>query len=314
MQNQKQISLNDLKSAATAARIVGNTNPTSTIARTVRALYSGVSGPLVTVGMVQSMNFGAYGATRRFLYRRQQQQQQQQDGSSVGIDRDYRTQDSLKNVAMSGSVGGMTTAILTAPLLMMKINQQISGNSFRKAFRQVFVVEDGQKRLRFQPLRPYGAAFLPHLLSEMVGRAIYVTSYEGLKRSLLASKRKLTGVGVDSNADDRSTDSLLLSERMACAAMFGILCWGTFFPLDALRNRMYHAASRQQPRAMTTNTNSNVNVNKPRALSVLETIRVIRKEKAFYRGFSISILRAGPVAAAVLPVYDLTLEKLSSLE
>jgi len=172
----------------------------------------------------------------------------------------------------------------------------------------------GQTRLRFQPLRPYGAAFLPHLLSEAVGRAIYVTSYEGLKRSLLASKRERVGVTADDHvtADDRAIDSISLPERMACAAMSGILCWGTFFPLDALRNRMYHAASRHQPRAVATNSNSNKN--KPRALSVLETIRVIQKERAFYRGFSISILRAGPVAAAVLPVYDLTLEKLSSLE
>jgi hypothetical protein len=38
----------------------------------------------------------------------------------------------------------------------------------------------------------------------------------------------------------------------------------------------------------------------------------MHSERAFYRGFSISILRAGPVAASVLPVYDLTLEWLSS--
>jgi hypothetical protein len=47
-------------------------------------------------------------------------------------------------------------------------------------------------------------------------------------------------------------------------------------------------------------------------LSTTEMIRVMHGEKAFYRGFWLTVLRAGPVAAAVLPVYDLVLEKLSS--
>eukprot|EP00536_Pseudo-nitzschia_multiseries_P003741 jgi/Psemu1/302142/fgenesh1_kg.59_\ len=302
------------RATGAAARIVA-AKPATTIARTVRALYSGVTGPLVTVGMVQSVNFSAYDATRRFLYGRQQQLRAcagagECAGSTYGH-QDYRTHDSLANVAMAGSVGGMTTAVLTAPLLMMKINQQISGNSFRRAFREVFVVESSGGQSRFKPLRPYGAPFLPHIVSESVGRAIYVTVYEGLKRALLASKR---GAGDGDNYSDNYSDndpssaidpaslSLSLRERMACAAVSGITCWGAFFPLDVLRNRMYHLASRQ-PKAMVTN---------PRPLSVLGTIRTIRKERAFYRGYSVTLLRAGPVAAAVLPVYDLTVEWLAS--
>jgi hypothetical protein len=89
---------------------------------------------------------------------------------------------------------------------------------------------------------------------------------------------------------------------MVCAAGSGIVRWATFFPLDALRNRMYHAAAKNN----TTRT--------PTTNAIRETIRTIRNERTFYRGFSISILRAGPVAASVLPVYDLTIEWLSSLK
>jgi len=247
--------------------------PAITVARTIRALYSGVAGPLVTVGMVQSVNFATYDATRRFLYQRQN------PNSVVG--REYITHDSIRNVAMSGSVGGMATALMTAPLLMMKINQQITGNSFRKAFKEIFVRvnPDGSKSIR--PLRPYGAAFLPHAASESIGRAIYVSTYEGSKRYIMA------------NNNYASPKQLSLRQRMICAATSGIVCWATFFPLDALRNRMYHATSRGQK------------------ITILETIQAMRTEQAFYRGFSISILRAGPVAASVLPVYDLTLEWLS---
>mmetsp|Transcript_27707 Transcript_27707/g.65071 ORF Transcript_27707/g.65071 Transcript_27707/m.65071 type:complete len:460 (-) Transcript_27707:753-2132(-) len=267
--------------------------PLSKAHGTIRALYSGVTGPLVTVGMVQSVNFATYDATRRFLYRRRWKRD---DEPGRPPPREYLTKDSLWCVAASGSVGGMATAVLTAPLLMIKIRQQITGNGFRTAFREVFFVErpssssSGERRLRFRPLRPYGAAFVPHAMSEAIGRAIYVTTYEGLKRAVLASKKD----------DDGSGSSLSLRERMLCAAGSGILCWGTFFPLDALRNRMYDAVTRTS--SATSGAGS----------SILETVRAMRTERAFYRGYSISMLRAGPVAAAVLPVYDTTLETLSS--
>mmetsp|Transcript_7842 Transcript_7842/g.16156 ORF Transcript_7842/g.16156 Transcript_7842/m.16156 type:complete len:405 (-) Transcript_7842:729-1943(-) len=264
-----------------AARMIRK--PALTVIRTVRALYSGVTGPLVTVGMVQSVNFATYDATRRFLYQRQH------PGSGI-VDREYLTRDSLRSVAMSGSVGGMATAVLTAPLLMMKINQQITGNSFRKAFGDIFLHPSSSSSSRFQPLRPYGWAFVPHAMSESIGRAIYVTVYEGSKRYLSNRSSEISGGGSTTGT------SLSLRERMACAATSGIVTWATFFPLDALRNRMYHAASRRPGGSA----------------SLPETLRAMRKERAFYRGFSISILRAGPVAAAVLPVYDLTLEWLSS--
>ena len=271
--------------------------PLSRAYGTIRALYSGVTGPLVTVGMVQSVNFATYDATRRFLYRRRKQKELGRPPRDTDLDhpREYLTKDSLYCVAMSGSVGGMTTAVLTAPLLMIKIRQQITGNGFRTAVREIFFVEGPGSRLRFRPFRPYGAAFVPHAMSEAIGRMIYVTTYEGLKRTMVGSKKKAAGGG---DVSGITVSSLSLRERMMCAAGSGILCWGTFFPLDALRNRMYDAATR---------TSANANAN-----SILDTLRVMRAERAFYRGYSISMLRAGPVAAAVLPVYDTTLEKLSS--
>jgi hypothetical protein len=275
-------------------------NPVSKVVRTARALYSGVTGPLFTVGMVQSVNFATYDATRRFLYDKDNNNNNNRHLSDPG---EYLTHDSLQNVALSGSVGGMATAVLTAPLLMIKINQQITGNSFRRAVREIFVVVTESSKStatswRFRPFRPYGSAFVPHALSESIGRAIYVTTYEGLKRSLANSNSN------NSSSSNSSTSSLSLRERMACAAASGIVCWATFFPLDALRNRMYHAAAAKQGGAATaTATNA-----------IVDTIRTMRNERAFYRGFSISILRAGPVAASVLPVYDLTLEWLSSLK
>ena len=82
-------------------------------------------------------------------------------------------------------------------------------------------------------------------------------------------------------------------ERMIAAGISGILCWSVIFPSDSLRSRMYNQEG-------------------PRRLSTTEMMKVMYGEKAFYRGFWLTILRAGPVAAIVLPVYDLVLEKLNS--
>ena len=268
-------------SSAAASSISKTTNtlatrylvkPAWTIVRTTRALYSGVSGPLATVGMVQSVNFATYDATRRFLYNTQ--------NPHAKASQDYLTQDPLHNVPISGFCGGMATAIVTAPLLMVKIHQQITGDIFRKAIKEIFTVErNGTKH--FTPLRPYGAAFVPHFFSESIGRMLYVSVYEGSKRLLLSRQ---------SNPNTK----LSLRERMACAFMSGFTTWGIFFPLDALRNNMYHEISNG------------------RKANVLETILKMRQDGAFYRGYSIAMVRAGPVAASVLPVYDLTLEWLSS--
>jgi hypothetical protein len=304
-------------------------NPIKTFLRTVRALYSGSSVPLVTVGLVQSVNFATYDATRQFLYRRQQQQQQQNDNYIINDNnnnnnnREYLTQDSLVGVAISGSVAGMVTGIVTAPLLMIKINQQITGNPFRVALKETFVFKQSQQQQQLQGrrprlsiisgfrFRPYGAAFIPHIFSESLSRAMYVATYEGLKRYLLMTKEENNHDINNNNISNKNMNSIIslsLQERMACAASSGILCWAIFFPFDSLRSRMYHAASHQKQQQQQSYSIKNMMMDN----TIVQTIRIMRKERSFYRGFSISLLRAGPVAAAVLPVYDLTLERLSS--
>lgn len=281
--------------------------------RTVRALYSGVSSPLVTVGMVQSVNFATYDFTRRLLFRIQQQQISNDDDN----EHEYLTRDSLPSVCISGSVAGAVTAVLTAPLLMIKINQQITGNSFGFAFREIFEFHRkgfGKRRLSISLPPCYGPAFVPHIFSESFGRAIYVGVYETSKRYLISRKLQ---------QETQIIGSLSLKERMACASLSGIVCWASFFPFDALRNRMYHSTSvelqelKQELKqgihiggsSGTAKTQSSTN---SVVGHILNAIRIMKKERAFYRGFSISIVRAGPVAACVLPVYDLTLERLAS--
>lgn len=236
----------------------------------VRALYSGASGPLVTVGIVQSINFSTYDALRRYLHRRD---------APYASREDYLHYDSLQNVAIAGFVAGTGLAGITSPLIMVKTQQQITGNGFQQAFRETLYRANGQLNIRGCFVGMY-----PHLLSETCGRALYYTVYEAAKRQTIAYKEQ-----------QGLKQSVSLIERMGAASLAGIACWSAIFPLDALRNRLYSQAGRA--------------VSNP--LSTLEMAHVMYQEGALYRGFSLTVMRAGPVAAAVLPVYDLVLERLS---
>merc|ERR1711865_918689 len=108
-------------------------------------------------------------------------------------------------------MGGTATAFITAPFIMVKINQQITGNTFRRTFRNIFMKESVPRDgiWNFRPFRSYGSAFLPHVLFESVGRAMYVSTYEYLKRSMASSKS-------ERNA------SLSIGDRVLCAGASGV--------------------------------------------------------------------------------------------
>ena len=230
----------------------------------IRALYAGVTGPLMTVGLVQSVNFAVYDAMRRFLYSLEDHHHHDNNNNTSNH---YLHHDSLSNVAVASTTAGTVLALFTSPLLITKVQQQtVVGLSFRQALRRTW-----QTGL-FVGLGP-------HLITETVGRAAYFCTYEAIKRQFL---------------DD---NSIALHHRMASAAAAGSLCWSVIFPLDAVRNRLYAQTTRTQMGAVAMAQHMYYGGGGWRA---------------FYRGFGVTLVRAGPVAAAVLPVYDWALEELSS--
>ena len=237
------------------------------VSNTARALYSGVSGPLISVGIVQSINFTTYDAMRRILHSR--------DHPNNTNHREYLNKDSMKNVAISGFVSGIGLAFITSPLIMIKTKQQITGNGFRQALKES-LFNNGRLSLK-----GCFTGFYPHLISETMGRSLYYVVYEASKRAVASYKEQKHGV---------ASTEVSLHERMLCAAFAGISCWAVIYPFDVLRSRLYYQEGR---------------------VSTVDMIKRVHAEKAFYRGFTLTVLRAGPVAAAVLPVYDLVLERLS---
>ena len=118
-------------------------------------LYRGVLPPLVSTGVVQSLNFGVYENTRQWLHPRDPHENN--DTSPMW------------SIAAAAFISGAATSPLTAVVTKLKLLQQVKGISMTK-------ILGGIQHL--QPFRYYHV----HLLLESFGRAVYMSSYVGSKR------------------------------------------------------------------------------------------------------------------------------------
>lgn len=192
-------------------------------------------------------------------------QQKQEDNNNNH--KGYIGHDSMTNIAIASSTAGAILALFTSPMLIVKTAQQtVPGLGLSEAVQRTW--RSG-----------LFAGFGPHFFSETIGRAVYFCSYESIKRELV--QRRI----FDSDA------SPTLGERMISAAASGTLCWAFIFPVDAIRSRIYYAHAIQH--------GSNRS-----CWGMAEEMYRTGGVRSFYRGFVVTVIRAGPVAAAVLPMYD----------
>ena len=257
--------------------------------RTLTSLYAGVTGPLLTVGLIQSINFAVYDSVRRELYERQLEREHD-TGIANGKCRpdDYLHYDNLKSVAFASFVSGGATSFLTSPVTIIKTKQQIMQWSFKEAIHNTW--SRGNSTMR---LRNFYAGFGIHLSCDAFGRSLYMFTYEFLKRSL----------SQHSSYDDKdmvSPANLSTPQRMLCAATAGMTCWAFIYPADVVRSKLY---------SQSLNSNSI-----PTTADGIRLVQQLVSEngiQSLYRGMPICVARAGPVAAAILPVYDYVLNMIS---
>ena len=271
--------------------------------RSLRALYAGVTGPLLSAGVLQSVNFAIYDSVRRVLYQRQLQSEHRNGAIHSGQHNDYLYYDNLSNVAIASFATGASTSILTSPMVLVKTKQQIMVWGFRKAITDTYHIGSVNGSPTFlKGMRNFYTGFGVHFFCDAFGRAVYFTSYEMFKRKLAQTKSNDQTSDIFNN--QVSTSSLSLAERMMCAATAGMTCWAIIFPADVIRSRLYLQSLNQMGHRSSS-----------MQLNGFELTRQIVKEqgvKSLYRGMGITVARAGPVAAAVLPVYDSVLNWLTS--
>jgi hypothetical protein len=249
--------------------------------------YRGFFPPLMSTTVISTTVFSVFGWTKR--------QMCTYSNARPGRRSDWLP---LPLVFLSGSVSGALTSVLTTPIHRVKVQLQTSNTvrgtnvdgthtlkSAVECTKRIFL----QEGLRKGMYKGWGA----QALSETFGRGVYFGTYEGMKRWY-----------VDSYGDEhmREFDSIPLGVRMFSGALSGIVGWTVIYPLDVIKNRM---------QAETVG----VGAERSKYRSIFQTARDLyanygRNVKIFYRGLSVMLVRALPVSATALPVYDLVHKRL----
>lgn len=242
--------------------------PNGALARIFR-LYRGCGAPLVTVGLNTSFAFTIYEVARAAA-------------NEVLVDRP------LFCTFWAGTFSGMVLAVPTCPLANVQVLRQTSpSDRLHCATSQAevdrrsalgwakrLVAERGPTAL----FRGFG----PHLIQAGFGRGFYMFGYEltkGLEDQVASS---FPGV---------SQPSLTLPGKILAGSVAGISGWVFTYPFDVARANVIRDWRGE------------------RYSSALGAMRLLVREggvQRLYAGLSWTVLRAVPVAAVTLPVYDLT--------
>lgn len=268
-------------------------NQTTNQPKSFSSLYAGIGGPLLTSGIITSMNFFWYDTIRRVFYNKSLENRYScANGSTSNMSKnDYLYHDSLQNVFRAALLSASMMSIITSPIIAIKTKQQVTQWSMKEAALDTLQTKGG--------IRNFYIGYAPHLLCEAFGRATYFTTYEFLKRNI----SKLNNNNNNNNSKT-TTNEITLPQRMLCASITGMISWTSVFPLDVLRNKMYTQSVRN---------NSATAADVSAIQMAYRMWKLEGRWKPFFRGYFVTIARAGPVAAVSLPCYDLTLEWLQNL-
>lgn len=249
--------------------------------RTTRQLYRGVLPPASTSGVLVSINFTLYEYFKNAMA-----------GSNLSY---------AQIVGVGALCSGLLTPFITNPLSVIKIQQQVASEKSAYECMQYIVKEAGWRGLY--------RGFLPFLTQESIGRATYFISYESAK--LVIGKLKLAYgergtinasdfVNILSWTDPRRKNAYHdnVSTRMGAAMVAGILGWISIYPCDVIKSRMQ------------------LDFDQKKYKSVTECVRKTWQQggvRAMYRGLGYTMLRAAPVAATVLPLYEHIKDRIDEL-
>ncbi|KAF9164069.1 hypothetical protein DFQ26_001856 [Actinomortierella ambigua] len=192
----------------------------------------------------------------------------------------------LGQIAIAGAGAGVVNAILASPVEMLKIKMQAQYGS-GSAVRYKGPVDCAR-----QLIREYGVknglmrGYWITVIREIPGYAGFYAGFEGMKRAL-------TPDGEDSRTYPHSLLTL-----MASGATGGVSYWFACYPLDMLKSMI-----------------QNQNVPLKGAFYVVDSARKVYREGGitpFFRGFTPTIIRAVPAAAATFTTYELVMRALSA--
>ena len=243
----------------------------------IRFGYRGVTGPLLTAGLSQSLLFGSWRSTKDAL----------ENNLRNSSSEDTKNPSTLLCIDfVAGCVSGLLNAALCFPLVCVKVRAQIAPvappafqrtPSFSTSLRETIVGMSYRTALQ--------RGLFPHMIQETVGRGLYMAAYTGLSGQCGTSK---------------TTFQLPELSRPLAGAAAGIMGWAGTYPCDVIRQckiRDFYKANSTSAKQALLDTS---------LWTYGKNIYIQEGVKGLYKGIGFTLARAAPVACCTLPAYDYT--------
>ncbi|CAE7825984.1 Slc25a29 [Symbiodinium sp. CCMP2592] len=179
----------------------------------------------------------------------------------------------LSEIFGAGAFSGFCVAALLHPLFVVKTHQQVNRLSTPQAAKRLWQGE-GPKGL----FRTFFAGFARFPLA----LGVFFSSYEAMKRS--SSLWPFDRLG--------SEVAAVQLRNSVYGAIAGVFCWTSVFPLDVVQSRVMGEAAYGADRKYTG------------VVACARELYRVEGLKAFVRGYSAVLMRAGPVNAVLFPAVD----------
>lgn len=255
--------------------------PNSSVYKVIKDLYRGIGPPTLSSGLIISFNFFVYENSKRYLTR---EEYFHKGKTTYGVD--------LNAVFMSAGLSGIGCALITCPISVVKIQQQVASKlGMIQCAKNIFMSNTN-------PVSVFYRGFTPLVTAEIFGRGIYFWIYEKLKLEiaylLQPSREKRSYKDIVWNGSINPPDlSSTLHVRMLSAASAGCMSWLFVYPLDVVKARLQ------------------LDMNKNVYSGAIDCFVKTYKEggwRIMTRGLGFTMFRAAPVASIVLPIYEYSKE------
>jgi solute carrier family 25 carnitine/acylcarnitine transporter 20/29 len=178
----------------------------------------------------------------------------------------------LPQVFAAAAMAGACISVVTQPSSMLKVQQQVlPRGGMVEQFRAIVVARG---------ITGMYTGMGPHFVMETIGRGVYMSGFYFFKSVL-------------GPMDEQGENPPLSFSRKALAgAAAGCLSWIVIYPADVVRNNMQSAVA-LDPGGKREN-----------AVRCARRLMKIGGIRRLYRGIHYSFIRAAPVAATILSIWD----------
>ncbi|KAI9008891.1 mitochondrial carrier domain-containing protein, partial [Phycomyces nitens] len=248
----------------------------------VRGFFRGIVPPLITVSIIKSVSFSVYEKTKQYCK----------------ATYPFFNKDSLESTFGLSTTGGVVTgafiATLSCPFELVKIQKQLEfllqassistgataplaggpGSGLAKKI-STSSWHSAKEIIKKKGVQGLWSGFGLHFVRDALGTGVYFGGYETTKY--------LLNQGSDQPAGP-------LTQFLA-GGICGILCWLVVFPIDLVKSLMQKEIMAHRPTYGSTS----------------ECIRDIYKQKGtlgFYRGITVTLVRAFPIHSLNFLVYE----------